>query len=74
MFEDSQPVYQIFNVVISVWCILSGYLYAYLAAFRDSRFDDQYQHLEVLALFIELIFLLHLIVQFFRAEEEKVPF
>ena len=40
VFEDSVPLYQILNVVISVCCILSGYLYAYLAAFRDSRFDD----------------------------------
>jgi hypothetical protein len=74
VFYDSQPAYQIFNLVISLFCIFSGYLYAYLAAFRDSKFDDKYKNLEIIALVIELIFLFHLVIQFFRAEEENVKF
>ena len=74
VFQESQPAYQIFNLVISLFCIFSGYLYAYLAAFRDSKFDEKYKKLEILALVIEVIFLFHLVIQFFMAEEEKVKF
>ena len=74
VFVETQSLYQIFQVCISLLYILSGYFYAYLAAFRDTKFDDYFDHLEILTLVFELLFLMHLVLQFFKSGEEKVKF
>ena len=66
--------YKVFNMVVTLCCLFSSYIYAYIAAFRlhedlnESILSSQY--------IFETIFLLHMILQFFLEfcpESTNVP-
>ena len=61
VFEETKPVYVAFNVIVSLICIFSGYLYAYMAAFRGLN-DEDLDTMEKLALGLEIIFAAHFIL------------
>ena len=65
MFEETNPAYVTFNLLVSAFCTLSGYMYAYMAAFRSEEVSG-FDMLEKEALLLELVFVTHFILQFFK--------
>ena len=61
VFQETLPIYVIFNLLVSFICIMSGYLYAYMAAFRGTD-NHSLDFNEKIALSLEIIFTTHIVL------------
>ena len=65
VFAENNFYYQIYNFIISVSCLISSYMYIYMAAFRlDPPQNDTF--LWTATTTFESMFLFYMILQFFR--------
>lgn len=48
-------------------CYVSSIFYLYLAAHRDSRWEEYWEHNEAISIVMEIIFCIYMIIQFFKA-------
>jgi len=63
VFKASNKYYGMFNVAVSVNCLVSSYTYLYFAAFRWVEDPDSDRF--ILTLIFEGVFFIYMILQFF---------
>ena len=63
-FSAKHLVYQIFHTFIVLLCVFTSMMYGYMAAFRNKH--TQYEDLMNVSNVCESIFLIHLILNFFK--------
>lgn len=56
---------KVYEFLVSALYLISSYLYGYLAAFRYSDFSKEYNWYASVTIFFEVIFLFHMLLQFF---------
>lgn len=74
IISELNPLFQIFQVFITVLCLMSSYVYAYIAAFR--LHNDMNESVYKLNYFFETMFLIDCILTFFveyQPEDSKYP-
>ena len=74
IISELNPLYHIFEVLITMLCLVSSYIYAYIAAFRLHQ--DMNQTAYKLSYIFETMFLIDLILNFFveyQPEDSKYP-
>lgn len=74
IISELNPLYHIFEVLITMLCLVSSYIYAYIAAFRLHQ--DMNQTAYKLSYIFETMFLIDLILNFFveyQPEDSKHP-
>jgi hypothetical protein len=62
VIDEENSVYIVFNMLITILCLVSVYYYGSMAGFRYS--DESVQDLRI-TFTIEAIFFLHMVLQFF---------
>lgn len=55
---------KVFDFIVSTFYLMSSYFYGYLAAFRYSNFENDYNFYLSVTIFFESVFLIHMLLQF----------
>lgn len=74
IISELNPLYHLFEVLITMLCLVSSYIYAYIAAFRLHQ--DMNQTAYKLSYIFETMFFIDLILNFFveyQPEDSKYP-
>lgn len=66
VFSESNFWYGLYSTFISIMCLITSYIYMYVATFRNGLANELNQGLFI---FFEVCFLIHMILQFFKAYE-----
>lgn len=63
VFSEDNSCYELFSTCISILCLISSYIYLYLATFRNNITDENANAY----ILIECCFLIHMLLQFFKS-------
>ena len=75
LISEKNKLYHFFCLIVTISCLISSYIYAYMAAFRLHP-DRETKFTTIAALFFELIFVGHMCTQFileYTPEGSKIP-
>ena len=65
VISENSEWYTCFNIFVTILCLISGYYYGAIAGFRYSDLETNTNFHYNFQLFLEIVFLLHMILQFF---------
>ena len=63
VISENSEWYTCFNIFVTMLCLISGYYYGAIAGFRYSELETNTSFHINLQLFLEIVFLLHMILQ-----------
>lgn len=65
VINEENLLYVLFNMLVTILCLVSGYYYGSMAGFRYSDVNANSYYNRVIILSFESIFFVHMLLQFF---------